>query len=135
MRKISMIALPIAIFVAGLLVGAFVLVNQTPAQASLPTQLEDGEGWTVETFIAVEFEPNKWEQLDQAGACITYWSIPDKDDPASVAVTVARKAQKIERDYPNLGARVIVCSGFTAFSPLSSGTAPAEVQVELESDE
>ena len=125
MRKIAMIALPITIFLAGLLIGAFALVDLKPAEASVPAQVERGAGWAVENFRSITFEERQWTQLGQTGSCVIYRSAPGVNDPATITVSTA--IEDFEIDYPNSGARVIVCAGFTAFfPPVSFGIAPTE---------
>ena len=125
MRKVAMIAVPITIFLAGLLVGAFGLADLNPAQASVPAQVERGAGWSVENFRSIEFAEKKWTQLGQVGSCVIYASAPAIGDPADVTVTT--NIETFILAYPNVGARVIVCAGFTAFlPPLSDGFAPLD---------
>ncbi len=125
MRKIAMIALPITIFLAGLLVGAFGLADLKPAQASVPAQVERGSGWAVENFQSIEFTEKLWTQLGQVGSCVIYRSNAGVGEPAPVRVVT--NTEDFTLSYPNVGARVIVCAGFTAFfPPLSVGVAPIQ---------
>ena len=126
MRKIAMIGLPITIFLAGLLIGAFGLADLKPAQASVPAQeAERGAGWAVENFQSIVFTERKWTQLGQVGSCVIYRSTPGVGDPSPVSVVSPLGEFTLE--YPNIGARVIVCAGFTAFfPPLAIGIPPTE---------
>ena len=130
MRKIAMIALPITIFVAGLLFGIFALGGQNSAQASVPQQeAPSGEGWTVQSFNVITFEADRWTNIGQVGSCITYKSLSTIIEgvkiPSSINVVTGTGDFKLV--YPNRGSRVTVCAGFTAFfPPLSSGIVPTE---------
>ena len=131
MRKIVMIALPVTIFLAGLLVATFALVDLKPAEASVPAQdVVRGEGWDVVSFRAITFEAKQWDQLGQTGSCVIFRSKATISstgvvDPATLSVTTT--TTEFSLDYAKIGARVIVCAGFTAFiPPLSSGIAPKE---------
>ena len=129
MRKIAMIAIPITIFVAGLLLGTWGLADQKTAEASVPAQVERGSGWAVENFQSITFEQGQWDQLGQVGSCVIFRSravIENRVvDPANLRVVTT--TEDFSLDYANVGARVIVCAGFTAFiPPLSSGRAPTE---------
>ncbi len=72
MRKIAMIAIPITIFVAGLLLGTWGLADQKTAEASVPAQVERGSGWAVENFQSITFEQGQWDQLGQVGSGVIY---------------------------------------------------------------
>ena len=129
MRKIAIIAIPITIFVAGLLVVTFGLADLRSAEASVPAQQERGSGWAVENFRSIEFEAGQWDQLGGVGSCVIFRSRASIDDgvvdPATLRVTTS--TEDFSLDYPNRGVRVIVCAGFTAFiPPLSAGTSPTE---------
>ncbi len=130
MRKIVMIALPVTIFLAGLLVATFALVDLKPAEASVPAQdVVRGEGWDVVSFRAISFEAGQWDQLGQTGSCVIFRSKASLEgttlNPATL--TVVTSTTDFTLEYPKIGARVIVCAGFTAFiPPLSSGIAPKE---------
>ena len=124
MRKVAMIALPITIFVAGLLV-VLGLADLRPAEASVPAQQERGAGWAVENFRSIEFEAKQWDQLGQTGSCVIFRSRAGIGDPATLSVTTS--TDDFTLDYANVGARVVVCAGFTAFiPPLTSGLPPQE---------
>ena len=61
MKKIAVFVVPVALFAAGLLLGAFALGSQPSAQASVPVQIgEDEDGWSVQSFRSINFEPKKW---------------------------------------------------------------------------
>ena len=131
MRKITLIALTITIFVAGLLVGTLGLADLKPAEASVPAQdeVERGLGWSVTNFRSIEFETGQWDQLGQTGSCVLFRSRASLEnnivDPATLSVTTS--TQDFELDYRTIGARVIVCAGFTAFiPPLTAGSPPTE---------
>ena len=131
MRKIGMIALTITILVAGSLVAVLGLADLRPAEASVPAQdVERGSGWSVTNFTSVEFEEGQWDQLGQVGSCVIFRSKATISssgvvDPATLSVTTT--TTEFSLDYAKIGARVIVCAGFTAFiPPLSSGIAPKE---------
>ena len=125
MRKITMIALPIAIFVAGLLVGSFTLGDQNAAQASPSAQEISYEvGWLVEDFGALNFEEAKWTQLGQEAGCVIYSSNPGENDPANVVFF--KIDQEFDRSYPRRGARVRVCGDIVHFPPVTEGSLPRE---------
>ncbi len=126
MKKIAVFVLPLALFAAGLLLGAFALVGQPSAQASVPAQVADVEGWSVQNFRSINFEPGRWEALGQVGSCGVLGSTPDVGQTASVFVRT--ETSDFTLVYPNQGSRVTVCAGFTAFfPPKSSGTVPADL--------
>lgn len=116
MRKIAMISLPIAIFVAGLLVGSFTLGDQNAAQAQ---QISYEVGWLVEDFGALNFEEGKWTQLGQEAGCVIYSSNPGENDPANVVFF--KIDEEFDRNYPKRGARVRVCGNIVHFPPLTTG--------------
>ena len=130
MRKIAMIALPVTIFLAGLLVATFALVDLKPAEASVPAQdVVRGQGWDVVSFRAITFEAKQWDQLGQTGSCVIFRSKASLDNnvlnPATLTVTTS--TTDFTLDYPKIGARVVVCAGFTAFiPPLSDGLNPVD---------
>ena len=122
MKRIAVFVIPTAIFVAGLLLGAFALGGDQSAQASVPLQ-ERGDGWAVENFRSITFEPSKWENIGQVGSCVAFSSQAKFGDPA--VVSVRTETEDFELAYRNRGARVIACAGFTAFfPPLNAGLPP-----------
>ena len=125
MKKTAVLVLPIALFAAGLLLGAYALGSQPSAQASVPVQIADSDGWSVQSFTNINFEPKKWEQLGQVGSCVVYSSSPGVGETASV--NVRSETEDFTLVYPNQGARVTTCAGFTAFfPPKSAGRPPSE---------
>lgn len=122
MKRIAVFVVPTAIFIAGLLLGAFALGSNQSAQASVPLQ-ERGDGWGVESFTGITFEPSKWESIGQVGSCVAFSSQAKFGDPA--VVNVRTLTEDFALSYRNRGARVIVCAGFTAFfPPLDAGLPP-----------
>ena len=116
------------VMVAGLLVGAFALGGQEPAEASVPVQVAElGAGCSVHNFRTITFEGNSWRQLALEGNCVVYSSLPERvylPDKRYIPspVTVVTDTDEFTLHYPFKGARVTVCAGFTVFlSPLSSG--------------
>ena len=123
MKKFAMFTIPIALFVAGLILGALALDGQPSAQASIPAQVADSDGWSVQSFTNINFEPKKWEQLGQVGSCVVFSSKPGVGETATV--TVRSQTEDFELTYAGVGARVTSCAGFTAFfPPKSSGRPP-----------
>ena len=86
MKKFAVFTIPIALFVAGLILGALALDGQPSAQASIPAQLADSDGWSVQSFTNINFEPKKWEQLGQVGSCVVFSSKPSLGETATVNV-------------------------------------------------
>ena len=123
MRKIAMIAVSVTILVAVSLVAVWGLSDLKPAQASVP-QVSHA-GWSVTNFTGVEFEERQWDNIGQVGSCVIFRSRAGIRDPASLTVTTTITEFNLE--YPNIGARVVVCAGFTMFlPPLSDGLPPVE---------
>ena len=123
MKKTAMLLLPIALFAAGLLLGAYALGSQPSAQASVPVQIADADGWSVQQFTSMNFEPGKWENIGQVGSCVVYSSRPGVDETAFVDVRTPIEDFRLV--YPNVGARLTTCAGFTAFFPPEKSGRPA----------
>jgi len=122
MKKFAMFTIPIALFVAGLMLGTLALDGQPSAQASIPLS-SHADGWSVQSFTNINFEPGKWEQLGQIGSCVVFSSKPGVGETATV--NVRSQTEDFELEYANVGARVTSCAGFTAFfPPKSSGRLP-----------
>ena len=123
MKRIAVFVIPTALFVAGILLGAFAPGGQQPAQASVPLQ-ERGGGWSVENFRSISFQAGtKWENIGQVGSCVAFSSKTVRGEPATVSVRT--ETEDFELTYINTGARVIACAGFTAFfPPLTAGIPP-----------
>jgi hypothetical protein len=128
MKKMSMIALPIALVAAGVLVGTLTFANLGSAQAqAIPQEgglMEFASGhWLVGSFEALSFEKGRWHQIGQEGGCVIYRSNPSRENAAHVGI----KTSSIETEliYPNQGVRVRVCPGFTVhFPPTTEGNVP-----------
>ncbi len=123
MKKTAVLLLPIAIFAAGLLLGAYALGSQPSAQASVPVQIADSDGWSVQQFTSMSFEPGKWENIGQVGSCVVYSSQPGFKETAFVDIRTPIEDFRLE--YPNVGARLTTCAGFTAFFPPQKSGRPA----------
>ncbi len=123
MKKTAVLLLPIALFAAGLLIGAYALSSQPSAQASVPVQIADADGWSVQQFTSMNFEPGGWENIGQVGSCVVYSSRPGVGETAFVDVRTP--VEDFRLVYPNVGARLTTCAGFTAFFPPQKSGRPA----------
>ena len=124
MKTIGGLIICVTLFAAGMLVGLFAFDGPQSAEGSVPIQIADPEGWRVSNFVWARADPN-WEQPVLIDDCGTLVSSPSRGETARIFVRTVTEDFTLE--YPNVGARVTACPGFTAyFPPASSGRPPTD---------
>ena len=117
MKRIVGIIFCVTLFAAGVLVGHFALGGQQPVEGAVPIQIADPEGWFVTDFISAQLDSN-WEDPFLKDDCGNIVSNPIEGETALIFVRT--ETEDFTLEYPNRGARVTACAGFTAFFPPAS---------------
>ncbi len=124
LKRIIGLIICVILFTAASLVGLFALGGQQTVEGSVPIQITDPQGWFVTSFVSARADEN-WIRPALVEDCGNLSSNPGFGETAKIFVST--RSEDFVLEYPNRGARVIVCAGFTAFfPPASSGIAPRD---------